>query len=231
MMNPYEVLGVQASATDDEIKSAYRELAKKYHPDNYSESPLREVAEEKMSEVNAAYDQIMEERKKRAGQSGGQYAYGQQSYGQQSYGQQSYGYQQQSYGGQSQSSFYDVRRMIQQNRLTEAEEVLDGTPLANRDAEWYFLKGSIYYSRGWLEDAMNHFSAACKLNPNNPEYRAALNRMTWQRQGNFGTQGGYQQNPYRTNGGGECNSCDLCSGLICADCCCECMGGDLISCC
>lgn len=220
MANPYEVLGVNPSATDEEVKSAYRELAKKYHPDNYAQSPLREVAEEKMAEVNSAYDTIMEERKARTGSSG---AYQQQSYSRQSYGQQAYG---------QQSSFYDVRRMIQQNRLTEAEELLDGTPLANRDAEWYFLKGSIYYSRGWLEDAMNHFSAACKLNPNNPEYRAALNRMTWQRQGNFGSgQGGYSQNPYRTGGSGSCDACDMCSGLICADCCCECMGGDLISCC
>ncbi|MDD6032384.1 MAG: tetratricopeptide repeat protein, partial [Oscillospiraceae bacterium] len=116
----------------------------------------------------------------------------------------------------------------QQGRITDAEELLDGTPMQARDAEWYFLKGNIYFQRGWLDDALNHFSTACRLSPNNPEYRAAMNRMMWQRQGNFGSPNG----GYRTSGStGGCSGCDMCSGLLCADCCCECMGGDLISCC
>ena len=76
--------------------------------------------------------------------------------------------------------FADVRRMIQQNRLVEAEELLDGTPSGRRDGEWHYLKGTICYQRGWLDDARNHFGAACQMNPTNPEYRAALNRMNWQ---------------------------------------------------
>ena len=68
MTNPYDVLGVNPSASDEEVKSAYRSLAKKYHPDNYSESPLKEVAEEKMAEVNQAFDTIMNERRARGGQ-------------------------------------------------------------------------------------------------------------------------------------------------------------------
>lgn len=66
MSDPYKVLGVSPNATDDEIKTAYRELAKKYHPDNYAESPLADLASEKMKEINEAYDTIMNDRKARA---------------------------------------------------------------------------------------------------------------------------------------------------------------------
>lgn len=207
MSNPYDVLGVPYNATDDEIKAAYRELAKKYHPDNYADSPLGDVASEKMSEINAAFDTIMNERR---GSSGHTQAGERQ--------------------GQNPSDFNDIRVLVQKGRLVEAEELLDGVPIASRNGEWYFLKGSVYYSRGWLDDAVNNFNTACRLDPNNAEYRAALNRMGWQQSGNMG---GYGQGAYRTPVGrtGGCSACDVCQGLICADCCCECMGGDFISCC
>lgn len=230
MTNPYEVLGVSPSSTDEDVKKAYRELAKKYHPDNYPSSPLKEVAEEKMAEVNQAFDSIMNERKLRAKPGASSSSNGNGTW--QGSGQQTTDYQYQTNSSYANSSFHDIRAMIQQNRLAEAEELLDGVPESRRDGEWHFLKGSIYFSRGWLEDAMNQFSTACRMSPNNPEYRAAMNRLMWQRQGNFGTGAGNNPNPYRTtqNTGG-CSACDMCSGLICADCCCECMGGDLISCC
>lgn len=221
MNNPYDILGVSENATDEQIKEAYRELAKKYHPDNYNDSPLKEFADEKMAEINRAFDEIMNSRraKNNRNYSGGSYQSNQSS--------GNYSYQ----SNYSHSNFSDIRAMIQANRLVEAEELLDGVPLSNRDAEWYFLKGSIFYSRGWLDDAMNHFSTACRLDPGNPEYRAALNRLGWQRQGHMGGygQGQYRQ-PYHRNTGG-CSACDVCTSLMCADCCCECMGGDLISCC
>ena len=62
--DPYKILGVSPTASDAEIKSAYKELVKKYHPDQYQDNPLADVAEEKMSEINAAYDQIMTSRRR-----------------------------------------------------------------------------------------------------------------------------------------------------------------------
>ncbi len=206
MTNYYKTLGVGFNATDQEIKDAYRELARKYHPDNFAGSPLEDVASEKMKEVNEAFDGIMDERR---GGNGTKRANSQQ--------------------GQA-SAYPDIREMIRNNRLVDAEEVLDGVPVLSRTAEWYFLKGSIFYSRGWYEDATKSFQTAVNMDPNNTEFSAALGRMNWQRKGNTG---GYANGAYRTpaNNAGGCSVCDMCSTLICADCCCECLGGDLIGCC
>lgn len=199
MKDPYSVLGVNKNATDEEIKNAYRELARKYHPDNYSDNPLSDLAGEKMKEINEAYDAIMNSR--RTGKSNNSYS-----------------------GSSANSSFPEVRSLINQNRLEQAQEVLDGVPPQSRNAEWYFLNGTVLYRRGWFDQAYTSFATAVRMEPSNPEYRDALNRAQ--------RQAGSQYNPYRTYGGGAgCNGCDLCTNLLCADCCCECMGGDLIPCC
>lgn len=210
MSDPYKALGVSRTATDEEIKDAYRKLAKKYHPDQYAESPLKELADEKMKEINEAYDTITAQR--RSGSKGG-YSAG--------YGS---GYNTGA-GAYGPSGFGDVRSLIMSGRFADAEQILNGVPADRRNAEWYFLKGSVLYRRGWLEEAKDHFSRACQMDPGNPEYSAALNQAMNQRGGMYG---GY--NPGRS-AGGECNTCDMCSGLLMADCCCECMGGDLIPCC
>ena len=132
-------------------------------------------------------------------------------------------------GGTHQTSqFADIRRYIAQNRTSEADELLEGVPMTQRNAEWHFLKGSVLHSKGWLDMAHKHFAEAVRLNPDNAEYRAAFNNISYQR--NTGS----NQNPgtpYRTTQVSGCSGCDICSSLICADCCCECMGGDFISCC
>ncbi len=197
MKDPYQVLGIRRDATDDEVKAAYRQLARKYHPDNYGDDPLAELAKEKMQEINEAYDAIIRER--RNGPSAHtQYAAGGTQYA-------------------------DIRNLIRTGRMADAETLLDGVPAPSRDAEWYFLKGSVLYKKGWLDDAYNHFSTAVRMDPGNAEYRTAYNQMERQRRTGAYHMGG----PY-TNG---CSACDMCQGLICADCCCECMGGDLIRCC
>ena len=196
MSDPYKVLGVSPNAGDDEVKAAYRELARKYHPDAYVGNPLSDLASEKMKEINEAYDQITNLRREQGGQATGQ-----------------------DYSASSSSQFWDIRRLINAGRITEAEELLDGVQRHMRDAEWHFLKGSIQYSRGWMEDAYESFSRACEMNPNNREYRAALNQLGWQRNN------GRPENVYRTSSmGGGCGICEICSAIMCADCLCRCGG-------
>lgn len=220
MTDPYQVLGVSPSATDEQIKSAYRELARKYHPDNYVNNPLADLAQEKMKEINEAYDQIQRQRKQQ-----------QQSYSGQASANRGYsnaGYSRQNYSGQGRSQFADIRQLLNSNRLSEAEELLEGIPQQRRDAEWYYLRGRVFYVHGWLDQAYSYYTRAVQMNPGNTEYQTALNQLMWQR--NTGRpSGGYGD--YRNVQSGGMSGCDMCSGLICADCCCECMGGDLISCC
>lgn len=224
MTDPYQVLGVSPSATDEQIKNAYRELARKYHPDNYANNPLADLAQEKMKEINEAYDQIQRQRKQqqssRAGQGYSQGGYSQSGYSRGYAGQRSYA------GGGSQ--FADIRQLLNANRVSDAEELLEGIPQSRRDAEWYFLRGRVFYVRGWLDQAYNYYVRANQMSPGNAEYQTALNQLMWQR--NTGRPaGGYGD--YRNVQTGGVSGCDMCMGLICADTCCECMGGDLISCC
>ncbi|MBE6780769.1 MAG: J domain-containing protein [Ruminococcaceae bacterium] len=200
MKDPYQVLGVDRNATDDEIKTAYRNLARKYHPDSYGDNPLADLAEEKMQEINQAYDSIMATRK--SGKKGGT-GYGATNSGP--------------------TNFPEVRTLINQNRLEEAQELLDGTPVQNRTAEWYFLNGTVLYRRGWFDMAYTSFATATRMDPSNPEYRNAFNNA--QRYA-----GRQSHNPYRTYNTNNCSACEMCQALACADCCCEMAGGNLCSC-
>lgn len=203
MMDPYRILGISEDATDEQIKNAYKQLARKYQIDD-KDSPMAEFSAEKMEEINKAYDMIMEQRRNGFKSSYGDF-----------------------HDNYRNSEYSDVRKLIINGRIDDAELILNGVPLNSRDAEWYFLKGTVMYKKGWSEEAYNNFKTACEMDPNNKEYAIAMNKMYAQRSGSFG---GF--NPYMSYGHPRgCSTCDICTSLLCADCCCECCGGDFISCC
>ena len=76
MRDPYQVLGVSPSASDDEVKKAYRDLARKYHPDNYHDNPLADLAQERMKEINEAYEAVQSQRKRSSAASSASSGYG-----------------------------------------------------------------------------------------------------------------------------------------------------------
>ena len=201
MTDPYQVLGVDPSASDDEIKRAYRELARKYHPDNYQNNPLADLAEEKMKEINAAYESITKERA-----SGTHSAGSQSSYTNSGSRQSSNSYQS---GG---TVYQQARQAINLGDLGRAEQLLRTAPTQN--GEWHFLMGSIAYRKGWLDEALQHYQMACRLDPTNGEYRQALAMMQ---------QGGQAYRPYGYGGGAD--ACDCCTTMMCLNCLCGGCGG------
>ncbi len=203
MNDPYSVLGVSQNASDEEIKKAYRELARKYHPDNYHDNPLADLAQEKMKQINEAYDMITKNR------SGGSWrASGPTG-------------SSNSYSGSATGVYADIRNAINMGNIGQAEAMLSS--ISNRNAEWYFLMGSVYYRKGWLDEAKRFYQSAVSMDPNNSEYRQALNLI------NTSSQSAYR--PAGFGGMQNMGGCDMCTSLLVADCCCECMGGDLIRCC
>lgn len=194
MTDPYKVLGVSPSASDDEIKKAYREQARKYHPDNYHDNPLSDLAQDKMKQINEAYDSIL--RMRGGGSNGGG-----------TYSQGGYTYSSNSGGGGGQ--YAQIRMMIQMGQIQQAEQMLNA--MSNRDAQWHFLMGGVCYRKGWLDQARQHMEQAARMEPNNREYQQAVEQM---RSGGFAYRGGHGM-------AGGMDMCDCCTALMCLNCMCR----------
>lgn len=194
-MDPYKVLGIERNATDDEVKKAYRDLVKKYHPDKYASSDLKDLASEKLKEINAAYDEIQRMRQNK----------GSASY--ERSGSYSSGY---SSGGSAR--YQPIRARINAGDLAGADSLLDA--MSDRDAEWNFLKGVISMRRGWYDGARQYFTRAHSMDPSNQEYAQAYASVNGMGNG-FGSF-------YGNNGTsvGGCDMCDICTGMMCANLCC-----------
>ena len=239
MRDPYEVLGIPQTATDDEIKAAYRKLAKKYHPDLNGGSA---EAEAKMKEVNEAYNILIKHKGTAGQQQSGYNPYGQSGYGG---GYGSY-QQQQSYGGQQQGGYYggfgfdfeDLFRgaygsrqsasytetdpalkpaaaAVLSGRYQDALNILAG--VVGRRAAWYYWSARANMGVGNRMAALNDAKTAVNMNPNEPAFQQLLSQLS-------ASGYGYQQRSARGDFASYIcsNPClSICAVNMLCNCCCR----------
>lgn len=200
--DPYKVLDISPNASNDEVKKAYRELSRKYHPDSYVDNPLSGLAEEKFKEVQEAYKQIMDEREH--GFSGGAGSYQRSA----------------ASGDTASVEMGAVRNYINSGHYREALNLLSRISLQN--AQWHYYYAVASSGIGNNIDALNHAQQAASMEPGNMEYMGFLNQLKMR--------GNRYQGAGAPYGGGGLTTVNCCCDLWCADSLCECMGGDLCPC-
>ena len=217
----YDLLGITEDATDEEIAARYEELKKKYSEERFLEGEAGNEAAKLLSRVEVAYAEIMSERKeKRSAEN-------------------------------ADSSYAKVEQFIRDGKINEAQGALD--EFNERPAEWHYLQSVVFYKKNWMNESKKQLELAVDLEPENEKYKRSLENMKKKIDGtnafrqnssgqnaqdgrnanaggqqDYATQRTYQQDQTAAAADGCCTACQC---AICADCCCECLGGDLIRCC
>lgn len=191
-MDPYKILGVSRDASDDEIKRAYRTMAKKYHPD-VNKAP---GAEEKFKQIQNAYDQIMEARKR-----GDTSNFWEQSNG-------GFGGGYNSYGGSTSQKYQTIISYLNMGAYAQAYQILQS--MSDRDASWYYFNAIANYGMGNQIAALDSAQRACEMDPGNQQYRQLYAQLSSSR-----NQYRNMQSPFGTGGSNFCCQlmlCNMCLG-------------------
>lgn len=215
--NPFKVLGLSDSATQSELDEAYDRAKAPYEEERFYEGERGDTACRKLTELREAYEEASSIIASR-------YVI----------------------DDNSDTLLSEAEQLLKDGKIDEAQSVIND--ISDRNARWHFLQAGIYFKREWLNEAVAELKQAMTLDPTNTDYSETYQHVLAKMNGQpYGSQnGGFYQNqqggqngrsyyggnnPYQQRGYGGPNACDCCSSLICADCCCECMGGDLIRCC
>lgn len=196
MTDPYKVLGLSPGASDDEVKKAYKTLAKKYHPDVAGNS---EEAARKMREINAAYDQIINHKNEYSSSGYSSYSSGYSGY------------------RQEEADPIELRAAvsyINARRYREALNALSSIPYEKRSGRWYYLSSYAKAFSGDSSGAMSDISMAISKEPGNMTYLAFRERLMGRRTEYQMHTGNYSNGPL-----GLCSSICL-SMLFFRFCCC-----------
>ena len=212
-MDPYQVLGVSRDALDDEVKKAYRNLSRKYHPDANINNPNKAQAEEMFKKVQAAYDQIMKERQYGGhGTAGSQYGPGSSHYGGYSGGFGGFG----GFGAsdrEEEPRMQAARNFINSGHYQEACNVLNS--IQERNARWYYYSAIANSGIGNQINALEYARKAVQMEPGNAEYRQLVSRL--ENNGRWYADRGTQYG-FGTDGRSNCLSdlcCCMCASSMC----------------
>jgi molecular chaperone DnaJ len=220
--DPFVILGVKKGATQSEILEAYKEKRAHYQSLVWEEGEVGANAARMIDDLDRAYQVAME-----------------------------YSHDSASVSGDEQTEgfdvFSDVKEAIKNKDFARAQSLLDDN--FDRGGEWHYYQAIVYYEKSWLQESKKQLEIALSIDPNNAKYQKALDNMKKKIDGTnaFKDQSQekgrkrertnrrddddeYRYRSYRQQSE-EDTACRVCQGLLCADCCCECMGGDLISCC
>lgn len=210
--NPFVILGVDKNATQSEILEAYKQKRAYYQAHVFDEGESGAQAASMLNQLDDAYQQAMEMAVESA-----------------------------TVTGEGESAYEQVKQAIRSKDIETAQKLLDD--MSYRGAEWHYYQSVVFYEKNWLNDTKKQLEIALQMDPQNEKYQHALDNLKKKIDGSRpydkeGSQGVYNADSAQTDrtytqrdGAVADGICSACQALWCADCCCECMGGDLIRCC
>lgn len=210
--NPFVILGVDKNATQSEILEAYKQKRAYYQAHVFDEGESGAQAASMLNQLDDAYQQAMEMAVESA-----------------------------TVTGEGESAYEQVKQAIRSKDIETAQKLLDD--MSYRGAEWHYYQSVVFYEKNWLNDTKKQLEIALQMDPQNEKYKRALDNLKKKIDGSRpydkdGAQGVYNADSTQTDrtytqrdGAVADGICSACQALWCADCCCECMGGDLIRCC